>query len=294
MTCKINYKKELYDTLVFNNQNALKRNYLYYLYISKIIKIYINSKKYLNTKLYNLVNKKIFDSPFIIGITGSVSVGKSTISQILKNALQTLFKNFKIDLVTTDNFLYCNEILKYKNLMKKKGFPESYDQESLLNFIYLTKKNASSVIKVPYYSHLKYDILKDREVLIRKPNVLIMEGLTIFPSTSNCNYNKNMNLFLKNYFDFTIYIDANVDDIKSWYIKRFIKFTEIANNNPNSYFYKYSLYSKKFIKKKAKYIWDHINKQNLFKNIAPNKYKANLIIQKDSKHLIKKIFLKKN
>ncbi|SFJ51251.1 type I pantothenate kinase [Thermoflavimicrobium dichotomicum] len=262
-----------------------------YLPLTRLLNIHVaNSQdtyKAVNLFLGQLTPKV----PYIIGIAGSVAVGKSTTARILQ-ALLTRWPNHpKVDLVTTDGFLYPNRILEQRGLMKRKGFPESYDLQKLIHFL-IDVKAGKSEVTAPVYSHLEYDILPNQVQTIRQPDILIIEGLNILQTPKPKKANKPR-LAVSDFIDFSIYVDAEEQDIRQWYVDRFHILCRTAFQNPNSYFHRYANLSEEEATETATQIWSEINAVNLEKNILPTRYRANLILKKGANHKIQEIKLRK-
>jgi len=228
--------------------------------------------------------------PFIIGIAGSVAVGKSTTARVLRKVLSLLPQKPKVELVTTDGFLYPNKILTEKNILNRKGFPESYDTKKLLQFLSAIK-SGNPKHTVPVYSHLEYDILQNKEQEINHPDILIVEGINVLQVNSQ--KGQNNKVFVSDFFDYSIYVDALEKDIISWYIDRFESLRATAFQDPNSYFHKYADMTEEGSTKMANQIWNEINKPNLHDNILPTKYRADLILKKGSNHFVRNIKVRK-
>lgn len=228
--------------------------------------------------------------PFIIGIAGSVAAGKSTTARVLRKVLSLLPNKPKVELVTTDGFLYPNKILLEKGILNRKGFPESYDTKKLLNFL-SSMKSGNPTFKVPVYSHLEYDILPDQVQTINNPDILIVEGINVLQVNSQ--KGQNNKVFVSDFFDYSIYVDALEKDIIQWYIDRFESLRATAFQDPNSYFHKYASMTLEESTEMANQIWNEINKPNLHDNILPTKYRADLILKKGSNHFVNNIKVRK-
>lgn len=228
--------------------------------------------------------------PFIIGIAGSVAVGKSTTARVLRKVLSLLPQKPKVELVTTDGFLYPNKVLIEKNILNRKGFPESYDTKKLLNFL-SAMKSGNPTLKVPVYSHLEYDILPNQKQKIDHPDILIVEGINVLQVNSQ--KGQNNKVFVSDFFDYSIYVDALEKDIITWYIDRFASLRATAFQDPTSYFHKYADMTSEESTAMATQIWNEINKLNLHDNILPTKYRADLILKKGSNHFVENIKVRK-
>ncbi|WP_274626855.1 type I pantothenate kinase [Arvimicrobium flavum] len=264
-----------------------------YLSMSRLLSAHVET-----TQALYALRKRFFNAadsatktPFIIGIAGSVSVGKSTTARILKELLRRWPSSPKVDLVTTDGFLYPNDTLRQRNLMERKGFPDSYDVGALLRFLSSIKSGQANVL-APVYSHLTYDVLPGEFVTIDRPDILIFEGLNVLQPGDLPRDGKFIP-FLSDFFDFAIYIDADEDLIHSWYIARFMRLRETAFRNPQSFFHRYSQLSDDAARAIAEGLWANINLKNLRENILPTRPRADLILRKGADHLIEKVALRK-
>lgn len=257
-----------------------------YLPLARLLHLYVTAYHHLQSKMNSFLNLPAPKAPFIIGIAGSVAVGKSTTARLLQNLLSRWNEHAKVDLVTTDGFLYPNRVLEAKGIMNKKGFPESYDINKLMHFI-SSIKSGEPALEVPVYSHLAYDILDDQTLIVDQPDILILEGINVLQ------VNTQEPFFVSDFFDFSIYIDADEDNIRDWYIERFQMLRDTAFQNPRSYFHKYASLTETEANDTASRIWRDINAMNLHENIMPTKERAKLIIKKGNNHMIEHVLLRK-
>ena len=226
-------------------------------------------------------------SPFVIGIAGSVAVGKSTVARILRDMLARWPETPNVQLITTDGFLYPNSVLEERRIAHRKGFPESYDRRALLRFVTQVKSGASET-KVPHYSHLIYDIVPDEFTVVKRPDILIVEGLNVLQPAS-----MQHPLAVSDLFDFSIYVDARTKDIAQWYEERFLKLQRGAFADPDSYFHRYAGLDEHEARATARDIWTRINEPNLEENIRPTRSRATLILRKASDHSVDSVLLRK-
>lgn len=281
-------EQDLKPLLSFNEDISLDEVRAIYLPLARLLNYYIEENLRRQTVLNRFLGNKSSNSPYIISIAGSVAVGKSTSSRILQSLLSQWPQVRKVDLITTDGFLYPLEKLKQDNILHKKGFPISYDTAKLIQFLADIKVGVAEV-KSPIYSHLTYDIIPNQFEIIAQPDILILEGLNVL-QTGNGKGNKT---FVSDFVDFSIYVDADESLLKSWYIHRFLKFRQSAFNNPNSYFKHYAKLSEMEAIQTASDIWDNINGLNLKENILPTRERANLILRKGEHHLIEEVKLRR-
>lgn len=257
-----------------------------YLPLTRLINLNVEASQQLQAATSLFLENNDKKVPYIIGIAGSVAVGKSTIARLLQTLLSRWSNHRHVDLITTDGFLYSNKTLAEKGLSTKKGFPESYDAKKMIQFIGDIKAGKSKV-EAPIYSHLIYDPIPDQVQEICKPDILIVEGINVLQ------VNNEQRVFMSDFFDFSIYIDAEEKDIERWYIERFHTLKETAFKKPESYFHRYTTLTKEEATLKAKYFWKEINAKNLHKNIFPTKDRANLILKKGADHFIENVHLRK-
>ncbi|TKI07055.1 type I pantothenate kinase [Martelella alba] len=262
-----------------------------YLPLSRLLNFYISSNLRRQTVLEQFLGTKGQHIPYIIGIAGSVAVGKSTTARVLQALLSRWPEHRSVELVTTDGFLFPNSILRKRDIMKKKGFPESYDMRSLVNFV-SDIKSGSKKVNAPVYSHLIYDVIPDSKKVISQPDILILEGLNVLQSGRDYQHAAH-HVFVSDFVDFSIYVDAPEDLLISWYINRFLKFRQGAFSDPDSYFHNYSKLSEAEAIGIATNIWTEINGLNLKENILPTRERASLILTKSANHAVGEIRLRK-
>ena len=258
-----------------------------YLPLSEILDTIINSSRSLNKSIDSLLNLNKTRGPFIIGVAGSVAVGKSTFSKIIKELLGRSLGGLKVDIVTTDGFLFPNEYLEKNSIMEKKGFPESYDTETFFEFLSQIKRGKKEVL-APVYSHLLYNISPSKKIKIKSPDVLILEGINILQTSEN----KNLTLVASDFFDLSIYIDAEEKYLREWFVKRFLSLKVEASNNKESHLNRLSSIPDDEAANIAKSIWKKINLVNLNENILPTRGRADLVIKKIKDHKIDEIWLR--
>ncbi|MGL4173191.1 MAG: type I pantothenate kinase [Actinomycetota bacterium] len=229
--------------------------------------------------------------PFVIGIAGSVAVGKSTIARLLREVLRAWPGNPRVELVTTDGFLLPNEELRRRNLLHRKGFPESYNRRSLLRFVAAIKAGQAEV-HAPVYSHLSYDVLPGEYTVLRNPDIVIVEGLNVLQPPRGDSTGRS-GLAVSDFFDFSVYADARVTDIRAWYVDRFLRLRATAFADPSSYFHRYATLSDSEAIATAEQIWSQTNEPNLIENIRPTRPRATLILSKDANHTVTRVRLRK-
>lgn len=262
-----------------------------YLPLSRLLSHYFEARMGRQTILRKFLKQDVINTPFIIGIAGSVSVGKSTTARVLKALLSRRQEHTKVALVTTDGFLYPNSILEEKGMLLKKGFPQSYDTRKLLNFV-MDIKSGKDHVSAPEYSHLIYDVVPDSQMDINQPDILILEGLNVLQSSRDYPHNKAQ-LFVSDFVDFPIYVDADEALLEQWYVSRFMKLRKSAFTDPKSYFRNFTQISEKEAIATSRTIWREINRKNLRKNILPTRERASLILHKSNNHAVDYVKLRK-
>ncbi|WP_099223339.1 type I pantothenate kinase [Listeria costaricensis] len=257
-----------------------------YLPLIKLMAIQYHEAIFIHGEKMEYLKKKESRSPFIIALAGSVAVGKSTTARVFKLMLDRWFsKTRQVELITTDGFLYPNQQLEEKGLMDRKGFPESYDRARFHSFL-MDLKAGKEEVEVPLYSHFTYDVLKETRT-IHRPDIVIIEGINVLQ------VDQKEQFLPSDFFDFSVYMDAAEEDIKKWYLERFYMLRETAFQDESSYFHPYTKISREEAGQYALDIWDNINGVNLKENIERTKYRADLVLQKGSNHLISDIYLRK-
>ncbi len=258
-----------------------------YLPLSRLLSMYAEAAQGLHRATSDFLGERMGTTPFVIGIAGSVAVGKSTVSRLLRTLMSRWESTPRVELVTTDGFLLPNAELERLDLMDRKGFPESYDRRALLEFVTAVKSGAP-IVEAPFYSHMSYDIAPGSKIRVEQPEVLIVEGLNVLqPSASS------EQLAVSDLFDFSIYVDANTDDIARWYEERFLALQRGAFTNPESYFHRYATLTEDEARQRAREIWTSINLPNLESNILPTRSRAKLILQKGPDHTVERVLLRK-
>jgi type I pantothenate kinase len=224
--------------------------------------------------------------PYVIGVAGSVAAGKSTTARILQAVLTRWASHPRVDLITTDGFLYPNEVLASRGLMARKGFPESYDLRRLVHFV-AELKSGRSPLSAPIYSHLRYDVVPDAEQLVVGPDIVIIEGLNVLQTGPTAP------VFISDFFDFSIYVDADVQNLRQWYVERFLKLRDTVFQDPASYFHRFAGLTEEEARQTALGIWLDINERNLRENIEPTRERASLILAKGNGHSVHAVRLRR-
>ena len=262
-----------------------------YLPLSRLLNLQVEAVQGLHEAAARFLNTQAPKVPYVIGIAGSVAVGKSTSARVLQALLARWPGHPRVDLVTTDGFLFPNRVLARRGLMQRKGFPESYDLKKLIRFL-ADVKSGKAAVGAPVYSHLTYDIVRGDRQIVRRPDVLILEGLTVL-HTGTPQADRGPQVFVSDFFDFSIYIDAEEGDIRRWFEERFLTFRETAFRDPRSYFKRFSTLNVREARKMARRVWREINGPNLRKNILPTRTRANLILEKGPDHRVRRVLMRR-
>jgi len=257
-----------------------------YLPLSRLLNLYVSATQNLHKVSATFLGATKPKVPYVIGVAGSVAVGKSTFARILQALLARWPDHPQVDLITTDGFLRANRVLEERGIMHRKGFPESYDTRELIRVMREIKSGRRNV-EAPVYSHVVYDIVEGERIVIDQPDIVILEGLNVLQSGDQ------QADFVSDYFDFSIYIDAAEDDVEQWYVDRFLALRESVFKNPDSFFRFYADLTDEEAVDTAREIWRSINGLNLRENILPTRDRASLILQKSRDHHIDKVYLKR-
>ena len=261
-----------------------------YLPLSRLLNLYVAATQQLFRVTDTFLGSPAAKVPYVIAVAGSVAGGKSTTSRILQALLARWPDHPTVDLVTTDGFLYPNAVLEERGIMHRKGFPESYDVRRLVRFLAELKSGAAEV-RAPVYSHLVYDIVAGEELVIRRPDILIIEGLNVLQTGGG---ERTARVFVSDFFDFSIYIDAREDDLETWYLQRFQRLRETAFRDPTSFFHQYAVgMSEEEAMEFGHQVWMTINAVNLRENIEPTRERARLILGKGKDHRVERVWLRK-
>jgi type I pantothenate kinase len=263
-----------------------------YLPLSRLLNLYVAATRSLHAASATFLGTDTPRVPFVIGIAGSVAVGKSTASRLLQALLARWPTHPQVDLITTDGFLLPQRALATRGLAERKGFPESYDVRRLVRFMADVKSGLTEVI-APVYSHLTYDIVPGEFQVVRQPDIVIVEGLNVLQTGSGRSGRPMPPMFVSDFFDFSIYVDAHEADIEQWYVERFLKLRDTVFLNPSSYFHRYAALSPAEAVETARGLWRSINLVNLRDNVLPTRERANLVLEKGRDHAVRKVRLRK-
>jgi type I pantothenate kinase len=280
------HEKDLEALRGINDRIDLEEVVAIYLPLTRLLNLYVSATQNLHRVAATFLGTISPKMPYVIGIAGSVAVGKSTSARILQALLTRWPEHPRVELITTDGFLYPNAVLESRGIMNRKGFPESYDTKRLVQFLREIKAGTPDV-SAPVYSHVEYDIVKGDSQVVHQPDILIVEGLNVLQVGSDSTE------FVSDYFDFSIYIDAVESDIENWYIERFLALQQTVFSNPDSFFIHFAHLTNEQAIEVARGIWREINGKNLSDNIAPTRHRASLVMQKDAKHRVTEVHLRK-
>lgn len=262
-----------------------------YLPMTRLLNLYVAATDQLRAATDTFLGSDDGRLPYVIGIAGSVAVGKSTTARLLQSLLARWPHHPRVELVTTDGFLWPNAELERRGLLQRKGFPESYDQRSLLRFVTNVKSGADRV-RAPVYSHLSYDIVPDEFIEVSQPDILIIEGLNVL-QPARIRADGSAGLAISDFFDFGLYVDAKAENVKQWYVQRFLALRKTAFADPASYFHRYATLSDEAATAQASELWETINRPNLVENIRPTRGRATLVLRKALDHSVQRVSLRK-
>ena len=262
-----------------------------YLPLSRLLNLRVAATRELHAVTETFLGHLHARAPYVIGIAGSVAAGKSTIARMLQVLLARWPDHPRVDLVTTDGFLFPNATLEARGLMARKGFPESYDVRALMGFL-AELKAGSGKVRAPRYSHLTYDIVDGEEIVLSSPDIVIVEGVNVLQTPSRRGRSE-ASVVVSDFFDFSIYVDAADDDLERWYIDRLLLLRETSLHDPRSYFNFLTQYSEDDTRDFAQSVWNQVNLVNLRENIAPTRGRAHLVLEKGSDHAIGRVRLRK-
>jgi type I pantothenate kinase len=263
-----------------------------YLPVSRLLSVYVRHAGALHRDTAAFLGTRQPDrTPFVIGVAGSVAVGKSTTSRLLRELLAHWPEHPDVALVTTDGFLYSNAELERRGLLERKGFPESYDRKALLRFV-IDLKSGREEVEAPVYSHVAYDVLPNEWQVVKSPDIVLIEGLNVL-QPARVAADGRVGLAVRDFFDFSVYVDASTTDVRRWYVDRFLRLRDTSFRDPASYFRRYADLSATEATVEAEHIWDSTNGPNLVENILPTRSRATLVLRKDADHSVRYVRVRK-
>jgi type I pantothenate kinase len=294
-------ESDLAELRGINEQVSLAEVETIYLPLSRLLNLHVAATQTLNTATDTFLGTLPGPTPYVIGIAGSVAVGKSTFARILRALLSRWPAHPRVDLVTTDGFLHQNTVLTARGLLERKGFPESYDLRRLVDFM-IDVKAADGIVRAPVYSHQAYDIVAGEAQIVDRPHIVIVEGLNVLQTgegwrpadaAARPRDPSRPKVFVSDFFDFSIYIDADEAHIEQWYVERFLTFRETVFRDPRSYFHRYADLTDDEARDTARGIWRRINGVNLRENIQPTRERARLVLEKNATHAVDRVRLRR-
>jgi type I pantothenate kinase len=283
-------ESQLRPLVGFNERLSLDEVADVYLPLSRLLNLAVGATRDLHRATATFLGSSHARVPYVIGLAGSVAVGKSTTARVLQALLARWPSHPQVELVTTDGFLFPQRELEARGLAHRKGFPESYDQGRLLQFL-VAVKSGQDEVRAPVYSHLAYDVLPDQYAVVRRPDIVIVEGLTVLQAPGG-RPGRPAPMFVSDFFDFSIYVDAHEADIEHWYVQRFLALRDTVFQDPSSYFHRYASLSRGDAERTAREIWQTINLVNLRENVQPTRPRAHLILEKGRDHAVRRVKLR--
>ena len=285
-------ERDLAELRGINERISLEEVTLVYLPLSRLLNLYVAATQRLRQTTDTFLGALPAPVYYVIAIAGSVAVGKSTAARVIQALLSRWPHHPRVDLVTTDGFLYPNAVLEERTLMHRKGFPESYDLRRLIQFVSDVKAGVPRV-QAPVYSHLTYDIVPGAVQVVDQPDIVIIEGLNVLQTPDTAPGSRQPHVFVSDFFDFTIYVDAQIEHVRQWYIDRFLALRFTSFRDPSSYFHRYAGLTDEEAVARSSQIWKEINEVNLLENIQPTRERAHLILDKASDHSVQAVRLRK-
>ena len=282
---------EIEKCLAYNDRMPFDEVTNIYMPLSRLLHLYVRSRHERSSVIEQFLGKSLESAPFIISISGPVSAGKTTTAKLLKELISRWPDRPHVELITTDGYLYSNATLEALGIMNKKGFPISYDVRRLMTFLFQVKDGVPN-LRVPSYSHLTYDVVRDADIIVDRPDILIIEGVNVLQNGADYPEIRNK-VFISDLIDFSIYVDAREEYLITWYIDRFLKLRESTFDDPQSYFHRFAHLPEEEAVSLAQLTWHTVNHVNLVENILPCRNRASLVLQKASDHRISHIYLRK-